>query len=104
MKTIKTFTHQGKTLTLSRPQESAARGDSPFAGVSAGAAANGLKVKAPGAGSITIDDLRLSTTQAAAGEPVTATLIWRSQINCRRQPRAKRVGLNADVGRDSAIQ
>jgi hypothetical protein len=78
MKTIKTFTHRGKTLTLSRPQKSAARSDSPFAGVSAGAAAGGgLKVKAPGAGSITIDDLRLSTTQAAGGEPVTLSAVVR---------------------------
>ena len=80
MKTIKTFTHQGKTLTLSRAEETKESGSSPFAGAAAGAAARGgLKVRAPGAGQITIDDLRLSTSQVKPGESVTLHAIVRGE-------------------------
>jgi hypothetical protein len=78
MQTIKTFTHQGKTLSLRRVEDAEASSASPFDGATAGAAAGGgLKVQAPGAGKISIDELSLSTAQAAPRDAVTLSAVVR---------------------------
>jgi hypothetical protein len=80
MKKVKTFTHQGKTLTLSRAPAPETKSDSPFDGVTAGASSRGgLNVHAPGAGQISIDDLELSADQVSPGESVTLQAVVRGE-------------------------